>query len=514
MSQLAFGITVAMLTFWASGLFLGLQHVSERYTPVMMNVMLRRRICLLPLALLVACMVASGIFAVLPSSRLTDTVALIITVGSILIALIAVYRLIYALSNAALMVSWLRQQAVKGHKRHTGKEQYDDPLEEVLLGAIHRDDRRTAQELLRQILGTASEPTHERALLTWLEQRPELVAINLFSTELLDALLSSALSSTTAESRAKILQLLVSEALNTEAYSRGRAAVGAIMKALTQQIPWTRAYTYITESLGFALWRVGDEEAWSWRISNTPNQLRDVQDVFFAELKRAWRHIFPREDARATHTFTLAVIETLHYVDEHDESAVSWVLSIMYDILEDGYHHDLLARDTLLELGNALGRFDRALPQDSADLRAWIDDLTVTIAAIFMTILDRPDLTTGDDELSELVPSKTDNIAIITLGNDASNPTTTGEPEGLPEMPEQMAGTAQAFDTAQSMASESDEKEEAERMFRHLLMNSGLHRRVIQGKKLTPHIQAWLPRASYDAVARELGIPPFHDDEV
>lgn len=226
-------------------------------------------------------------------------------------------------------------------------------------------------------------------LMRWLLEHRELLSREWMIRETVSAMLPPGLAGQPGEARARALETLVVDALDREDYDRAFLVLDAVMEALGRADPWTEAQANLLHALGFALWNVGQPGESIPRKSSIPPRLENIQALLHPRLRRLWGHLRGLRDARAVELYA-QVIGSLA-----GRAGDAAMLSLLYDVMEDGHKEGLWTEDALYQLAVDLSivreRYAPTcapVPDDTQSgsrwVSEWADALAITGAAMLV----------------------------------------------------------------------------------------------------------------------------------
>lgn len=353
---------VTLLALYFAALILAVQHVSDRYSPALaVPVLLRRAI--VPLAVL---LVLAALALLLPTG--TGWTADAVVMGAIVVGLGGSFYLWSGLGNGSRLAGLLR--AVPGSKQ-------EDAVREVLWNAAQRANPPVASVALRVF--SAGSPEHDR-LLRWLADHREVLAKEWMARELADVLLPPSGAAPGGE-RSRLLEALLVDALDRGDHDRAFLVLDAVMGSLALADPWTRAHADLLQAFGFALWNVGVPGESAPRTSSIALRLDGVRSVFSQRLIRLRRHLLGLRDPGALEAYAEALGRLAA------DTADGFVLTRLYEVMEDGFREGLWTGQALHQLASDLGAARRGRGAESGDLAfepERIDALAIDGAAMLV----------------------------------------------------------------------------------------------------------------------------------
>jgi hypothetical protein len=378
----AFNTIALMLTVYVAALVWGIQHVSDRYGPNLLTAFFRR-IALWPLVTLVLLLCIAGIllFQPIPSAITAlqlpfwagDAFSFVLLVIAVVVVIVAVYWMVQSLARGAPIISWLRKR----------KDQ-DLILEDILLNVIRHSDVQLTREVLGEALRGRSK--NQLAMIDWLEDHHLLLSTNWLARELMGVILSSPLDAKAVQIYDDLLCIILAEALDKEEFAHARFVLDTLCDALEKALPWTEEHMNLLSHIGFTLWKIGEYSAWIPRTVKIPEQLKNLQWWFLHRVRSIWHHMLRIKNTDSVYYFTLALCELISQSTGTKDLCAS-LLSRVYDLLDEGYHENVLKAETLQDLVNELGQLRYELPDgEGEDTQKEIDSYMLAALAILVEL--------------------------------------------------------------------------------------------------------------------------------
>lgn len=477
MSGLAIGTAVAMLTVYATALFLALQQVADRFSPHFIPIIFRQRRVLVSLAGLVLLLIIAGVLAFTSGSTPIAIITFGVLLSTVILALVASYRTLVLVANGTRIVGWIQQT-----------QDRDAALQDVLWKAIGRADHRVVAKALQA--GLAPNAAGAGDLMDWLATHRDLLATDWLAREILAALLTATDADSDAITRRfDVICSLLREALAAESFPLARDVVDESMKMLANARPWTSQHAQLMYDLGFTVWNIGERGAFfEPRTCRVASQLADTKDLFFGNLSWIWRHLLEISDTKAVSVYGTELC-TLGS-DIQDQDARESILARVFNLMADGFERHLLTRRGIEVIVSYLGHMRFGLPEGKNDdkkadehYQQWIDSHVVTLAAIYL----------------ELPPVKEDDD--IDDEDSASE-----EDEQVMEIPVEVLLDDVPLTESRRRRTPQEAEDDA---VDHLLGNGYIRARHKPGDKIVCYKQDWLKPESYQRVARLLGVKDF-----
>lgn len=470
MSGLAIGTAVAMLTVYATALFLALQQVADRFSPRFIPIVFRQRRVLVSLGVLLILLILAGTSAFLTTSTPITIATFVVLVITVVGALVASFQTLALVADGTRIVDWVDQTRDR-----------DATLQDVLWKAIDRADHRVVVKALQ--VGLASDETEEN-LLTWLSRHRDLLSTGWLAHEGLTVLLAvtDTKPSSTA-SRFDVICTLLREALAAESFPLARDVTDETMDMLAEARPWTQNHAQLMYDLGFTIWNIGEHGVFSEpRTTKQASQLADTKDVYLAGTTWIRRHLLDIGDAQAVNAYGAELCT--FGSDIQDKEARESVLARAFDLMADGFKLHLLTRRGVEVMMSHLGPMRYGFDEDNdSDYQEWIDSLVVTLAAIYIELPPIEQDDDIDDAVGEFIgDGQVVEIPVEVLIDGASDVVFR-----RPKTPQEIEDDA----------------------VYHLLGNGYIVRRHKRGDKIVCHKQDWLKPESYQRVARLLGVKDF-----
>lgn len=355
MREIALSTITTMLAIYTAILVIAWQHVSDRYTPKLLLVFLRRA-ALKPLAGFIALLLASGVLVLHPLQQLLaglpthsrlqvsplvgDFLAFLLLLGSVGIVVWASYKLARYLTDGRQLIPLLHDE-----------ENQQAALQEILLNTIQRGDQLvTASALHAALSGGLSE---KEVFLAWLTEHGDLLSTDWLIRVLRLLLLSADLDPTETSIYTNLLLLLLTKALDNEEFPRAQEVMRAIIDALERTTAWEQVHADLIERMGFALWKIGEIDAYAMRTSRIPSQLTNIQKLFVGEMRSLWFHIRDMNSQDAMQVFCSALAK-LAFVTREGELACPFFGTI-HEVMERGFSKHLFTKEIIHELVSTLG---------------------------------------------------------------------------------------------------------------------------------------------------------------
>ena len=343
--------------------------MSERYSPKLLKILLRRPIVLGPFIILIFLVFLSGFLLLHPlphqimiqfirdAGKLPfwagDGVAFLLLIAATLLVIFAAYKLMANLQQIESILKWFREENIS-------------ITQDMIINAIERHDLVAMSVLFQSIF--SAEYSQRKTMINWLQEHRTWLKTPWISGKILEGIFSRSLDENIAKIGSDLLCMILREALNSEEIEHAESVLDTFCNSLVDIDPWTSEHGSFLQQIGFTLWKDGDYGGSRLRTFHIPEQLETLQWKFLMEISPIWYHVKQLKAKDAILHFIVAISALMEIMVEKQE-CIDALLSRIYDVLEEGFQEGVLTTKSLEIMINSLGHLRRDLPDTTSDDR-------------------------------------------------------------------------------------------------------------------------------------------------
>jgi hypothetical protein len=386
MREIALSTITTMLAIYTAILVIVWQHVADQYTPKLLPTFLRH-IALVPLLGFAILLLFSGGLVLHPlqnffagfapqkriyvSSLVGDSIAFLFLLVSVGIVVLASYNLAKCVANGTKIISWLHNE-----------EDQQIALQEALQSSVQRGDRRVTIAILHMAI--SGKLSAQKTFLTWLEEHQDLLTNSWFIRELLLRLFFTTFNTAEANTYTDTIYLLLKRTMDDEQFLLAQEIIRSTLDAFIHTSDLEQAHAILLERMGFAIWKIGEANAYALREVRIPRQLTNIQNFFIDNMRSILSHIV-EINSQSTMQFFCSALGELALVTREGKLRGPF-LNIIHESLEAGFSSHLFSLETIQKLVSHLGYIQMHPDMYEEATQERIEGLVIELCAIFVEL--------------------------------------------------------------------------------------------------------------------------------
>lgn len=360
------GSELTLIGFYSAGLYFALQHIAERYSPVLAKRILHSWKVIAPIVAMVILAVFSWIANDL-NWKLNGTSVLIIFSGLLLaLVLYSTYRMLSFSFSYRNVINWIP---------FVNEDDWLIAVQDVLSAALSRSDERVVTYILTSI--SSVNPILEQRLLSWAVEDSRFsenrwVLPSLF-TALVELSIHGVDSTDIQNQITDSICTTINQLIQRDSITEVETFVVSLMDKLSGLVRWNEYCTILLFYVIQSVWFDFDSKP---RTVVPNSRLESLQTVIVVRLQHFGSQILEVGTPEDLETYICYLGRLME--DTHEDSLVNKGM----DLIEWGLEQGKVTEQALHEFSNSLGHFRRKKSDDNkAVLDDWININVVQMAA-------------------------------------------------------------------------------------------------------------------------------------